>query len=51
MAAVMELMQGYLDYKKTPPPPRDRHRAIGIGLVQGPGVDRFLMREACLYVM
>ena len=32
----------------APPPPKDRHRAIGMGLVQGPRVGRLCMSEVPL---
>jgi len=41
-------IQGYLAHKKTPPPPKDHHRALGIGLLSGPRGERFLMSEVSL---
>ena len=35
--------------RRTPPPPEDHRRAIGIGLLQGPMEERFLMSEVPLY--
>jgi hypothetical protein len=35
---------------KKRPPPKDRRRAIGIGLVKGPRVGRFLLSEVPLYL-
>ena len=37
-------IQGYLTLET--PPPGDHHRALGIGLMQGPRVGRFLVRKA-----
>jgi len=39
--------QGYLAYKK-PPPPSDHHRPLGIVLLWGPRGVRFLMSEVPL---
>ena len=41
-------LQGYLAHKKTPPP-LDRRKTIGVGLLQGPMGRRFLMSEVPLY--
>ena len=41
-------IQGYLAHKKTPAP-LDHHRALGIGLLQGPRGKRFIMSEVPLY--
>ena len=41
-------LQGYLAHKK-PPSPQDFHRALGIGLLQGPSGRRFLVSEVPLY--
>ena len=40
-------LQGYLAHKKSPPP-RDHHRAPGIGILLGPRESRFLMSEVRL---
>ena len=41
-------MQGYLAHKKTPTP-LDRHRSLGMVLLQGPRGVRFLISEVPLY--
>ena len=42
---VTEVRQGYLAHKKHPQPPLDRHRALGIVLLQGPRGALFFMSE------
>jgi len=44
------MLQGYLAHKKAPIP-QGIHRAEGIGLLQGPRAERFLMSEVPLYLM
>ena len=34
---------------RNPQPPQDHHKALGIGILQGPRVGRFLMSEVPLY--
>ena len=41
-------IQGYLAHKKQPSPPKDYHRPLGMGLLQGPRVAPFLMSEVPL---
>ena len=41
-------VQGYFAHTKRPPP-QDLHRALGIGLPQGPRGGQFLMSEVPLY--
>ena len=43
----MPTAQGYLAQKKRPTP-QDHHRALGIGVLQGPGGWRFLLSEVHL---
>ena len=46
---LMPEVQGYLAHQK-PTPPRDHHRALGIGLLQGPRGGRFFLSEVPLYL-
>ena len=41
-------IQGYLAHQKLQPP-QDHHRALGIGLLQGPRRKQFFMREEPAY--
>jgi hypothetical protein len=41
-------LHAHLAHNKTSTP-SDRHKALGIGLLQGPEGEQFLMREAPLY--
>ena len=41
-------VQGYLAHKKLPPRPQNHHRALGIGLLQGPRGGQFIMGEVPL---
>ena len=48
-ATMKELLQGYLAHKKTPPPLKDHHRALGIVLLSEPEGGHFLVSEIRLY--
>ena len=43
------ILQGYLAHKKSPPPPQDHPRPLGMRLLEGPRGRRFRMSEEPLY--
>ena len=43
-------VQGYLAHKIPPPPPTDRHKSLGMVLLEGPRRVHFLISEIPLYI-
>ena len=48
---VTSTLQGYLAHKKTPPPPLDPQRVLGMVLLYGPRRRKFLMSEVTLHTL